>query len=263
MWRYFGIHAAHQQRCENYVQMAALVSKTLVGEKRRTWRSICQSVIMRPFNMQALERRVEEDSEKGSEFKGRRVRGRHRIQYFLDWMRRFVKEANAAKQTLGAERVEVLRLSIDDETQKVGAKENEELANQISVEVKRKMTTYAKERESGYKPTATMDGKLAYSSITKTGGDEPGVDEEIIARSIPNNLLEWNKEIGEVAKEDLVSVLQGLPFTQKKKYIRLDEALHLCSENKALSAEEAFKKADQIEPIGEILKAKLASQIGD
>ena len=79
-------------------------------------------------------------------------------------------------------------------------------------------------------------------------------------RSIPNNLLEWNKEIGEVAKEDLVSVLQGLPFTQKKKYIRLDEALHLCSENKALSAEEA---ADQIEPIGEILKAKLASQIGD
>ena len=50
---------------ECYVQMAALVSKTLVGEKRRTWCSICQSVIMRPFNMQALRRRVEEDSEKG------------------------------------------------------------------------------------------------------------------------------------------------------------------------------------------------------
>ena len=116
--------------------------------------------------MQALERRAEEDSEKGKEFKGRRVCGRHRIQYFLDWMRRFVKEANTAKQTLGAERVEVLRLSIDDETQKAGVKENEEWANQISLEVKRKMTTYTKERESGYKPTATMDGKLAYSSIT-------------------------------------------------------------------------------------------------
>jgi hypothetical protein len=44
----------------------------------------------------------------------------------------------------------------------------------------------------------------------------------------------------------LVSVLQGL-----------------CSENKTLSAEEAFIKADQIELIGEILKAKLASQIGN
>ena len=66
------------------MQMVVLVSKTLVGEKRRTWRSICQSVILCPFNMQALERQVEEDSEKGKEFKGRRVRGRHRIQYFLD-----------------------------------------------------------------------------------------------------------------------------------------------------------------------------------
>ena len=78
------------------------------------------------------------------------------------------------------------------------------------------MTTYAKERESGYKPTATMDGKLAYSSITKAGGDEPGVNEEIIVRSIPNNLLEWNKDIVERAEEDLVSAnsLENSPTTR-------------------------------------------------
>ena len=52
-------------------------------------------------------------------------------------------------------------------------------------------------------------------------------------------------------------------FHPKEEIHLLNEALCLCSENKALSSEEAFKKADQIEPIGEILKAKLASPIGD
>lgn len=38
IWRHIGIIPHHSQRCENYVQLAALVSKTLVGEARRTWR---------------------------------------------------------------------------------------------------------------------------------------------------------------------------------------------------------------------------------
>ena len=37
IWKDIGIHSHHQQRCENYVQMSALIAKTLVGEARITW----------------------------------------------------------------------------------------------------------------------------------------------------------------------------------------------------------------------------------
>ena len=49
------IHPHHQQRCQNYVQIAALIAKTMVEEARRTQRAICNSTIIRPFNMQAVD----------------------------------------------------------------------------------------------------------------------------------------------------------------------------------------------------------------
>ena len=58
-------HAIHQQRCENHVQLAALVAATNVGEDRRTWRAIALSCIMRVFNKKAVDaKRVKEPDPK-------------------------------------------------------------------------------------------------------------------------------------------------------------------------------------------------------
>ena len=92
-----------KQRCENFVQMAALIAKTRVGEKRRTWRGSCHSGLLRPFNMHSVARRKKEEEVKDKEFKGRRVSGSYRIQYFLDWMRDFVDEAADATKKLDKE----------------------------------------------------------------------------------------------------------------------------------------------------------------
>ena len=51
VWQDIVIHAMHQQRCENFVQMDALIAKTLVGEARRTWLAIAVSTIIRQFNL--------------------------------------------------------------------------------------------------------------------------------------------------------------------------------------------------------------------
>ena len=79
IWRKVAIHAHHQQRCENYVQMAALIAKTLVGEARRTWRAIAVSTIIRRFNLWALDkvRSEEKDLEKRKKIK--RVSGSKRL----------------------------------------------------------------------------------------------------------------------------------------------------------------------------------------
>ena len=51
VWQDIVIHAMHQQRCENFVQMAALIAKILVGEARRTWREIAVSTIISRFDL--------------------------------------------------------------------------------------------------------------------------------------------------------------------------------------------------------------------
>ena len=47
--------ASHQQRIENYIQMAGLVAQTGVHEMRCTWRAILQVGFIRPFNEYAIE----------------------------------------------------------------------------------------------------------------------------------------------------------------------------------------------------------------
>ena len=46
-------HPLHQQRCENYVQLAALVSSTNVSEGRRSDRLNALLLLMRPFNQES------------------------------------------------------------------------------------------------------------------------------------------------------------------------------------------------------------------
>ena len=58
-------HALHQQRCENFVQLAALVASNNTGEGRRSYRAAGLSCIVRSFNRHAAEKVNAMRKEKG------------------------------------------------------------------------------------------------------------------------------------------------------------------------------------------------------
>ena len=93
IWNEIAIHACHQQRCENWVQLAALVSKTNVSEVRRTLRAIILSTIIRPFHQWAKDYIAERSDKKAP----RRVEGAKRAKLLIKYMEKFSKRAKAKK----------------------------------------------------------------------------------------------------------------------------------------------------------------------
>ena len=90
------IHSSHQQRCENYVQLCGLISKTGVGEVRRTCRAIINSIIHRRFNLWALQRSNERRKKEGNT-PVMRVQGSERMTLFQTFIDGFFKKVEKAK----------------------------------------------------------------------------------------------------------------------------------------------------------------------
>jgi len=78
IWRDISIHSRHQQRCENCVQMAALIANALVDKARRTQRVIAAPAITRQFNLKSMKIRKEAVIDKKKRDNMKRVSGRHR-----------------------------------------------------------------------------------------------------------------------------------------------------------------------------------------
>ena len=83
------IHANHQQRCENMVQLCGLVSTTKVGENRRTARAIYQTIGPRRFNMRAI-LEANEAQEKAGLDRVKRLSLGERMTYFLKYLEDFM-----------------------------------------------------------------------------------------------------------------------------------------------------------------------------
>ncbi len=96
------IHANHQQRCENYVQLCGLLAKTGVGEVRRTCRAIMNSVINRRFSLWALQKTNKRRSDAG-EKTIKRLQGYEKIVLFAEFNKEFFKKVN--KAVLGSEKL--------------------------------------------------------------------------------------------------------------------------------------------------------------
>ena len=92
------IQPHHQQRCENFVQMAALVSKTLVGEARRTWRATAISTLMRRFNIYAIEYKRGMVKDPNKRAKITRVTGNLRVCLFSTYIDNFIREVKEARE---------------------------------------------------------------------------------------------------------------------------------------------------------------------
>lgn len=99
IWDEIAIHPSHQQRCEQYVQLAALVAKTNVSEKRRTVLAIILSSIIRPFHAWAKEQ-LEERFGKAP----RRVEGAIRGELLIVYMQLFSEKVRKARRRVTDEK---------------------------------------------------------------------------------------------------------------------------------------------------------------
>jgi hypothetical protein len=185
-----------QQRCENWVQLAALVSKTCVGEKRRTWRAIALTIIRR-FNQITLDFSRSQETDPKKKKKVRRARGAPRTEGLSDTLDEFISNVAYARESLGPEICNGVMESLQSSSNKASAKRSTIGSNQA-------------ESASGYDSTALMMGKIVISKLTKRANLDKYLDAEIEERNIqPENLPDWKT---------------SLPITDKQKLLKTDEA---------------------------------------
>ena len=250
------IHPHHQQRCENFVQMAALVSKTLVGEARRTWRATAISTLMRRFNIYAIEykRGMVKDPKKRAKIT--RVTGNLRVCLFSTYVDNFIREVKEARRALGEEKCASLADGIAGTKNKRSEEERRVFLDGFEESVRECVHKHYKaEFARGYDETAVMGGKVFLRILTKKNGLEPQIDAEMIARMIPTKMNDFVNEFGAGNER-----LEEVPIKDKKRLLRRHEAWIAIEKNVKLSLEEAVNKTNAIVPISNEMKQILRRQ---
>lgn len=254
IWRTIGIHAHHQQRCENYVQMAALISKTLIGEVRRTWRAIAVSLIIRRFNSRAVERvRAEKETEE-EKAKIKRVSGAKRVELYAEFIDDFNLEVEKGNALLGKEGRAKLAESIADKDLKASTAELKALEESFAKALTEDLKQYKDELPKGYTLTPIMGGRVLLRILTKKNGFEDAIDAELVARKIPEEDTEFIKKQGEDADLSSVSI------KTKKAALKHHQAKLEAEKNEKISIEEAKDLINSIKPFSDEMEAILAKQ---
>jgi len=245
IWRVIAIHAMHQQRCENYVQLAALVSKTHVGEKRRTWRAIALTILRR-FNQSTLDFRRSQETDPEKKKKLRRSRGAPRIDGLSDALNEFISNvANASRETLGPEICKGVMESLQSSSNKASAKEAQKMIDRFKRSAKKStIGSNQAESASGYDSTALMMGKIVISKLTKKANLEKYLDAEIEERNIqPENTPDWKTSV---------------PIANKRKLLKTDEAkYYMTFVNTSMSLVDAMSQTTSFKPQSAMCKQLL------
>lgn len=101
MWKRICIHSNHQQRCENYVQLAGLLSSTQIEEVRKSMKAMIIGSTIRPFNQYKLYKKNEKNAAEGRKAVNR-VQGADNISMWLKYADGIFKRSDKAKETLKA-----------------------------------------------------------------------------------------------------------------------------------------------------------------
>ena len=99
IWREMCIHSNHQQRIENYVQLTGLLSKTGVGEVRRSCRAIMIGCIIRRFNPWALEKKNKMLAREGKKPISR-LHSSDKVTLFLKYIAKYFIRSDRARSRL-------------------------------------------------------------------------------------------------------------------------------------------------------------------
>ena len=225
-----------------------MIAKTLVEEARRTWRSIGNSTITRPFNAWAVEKLREKETDKAKKDNIVRVRGSKRIEMFNNFLNEFRKMVRKALKDVTPEQYKTIFASIEKADNKASAAETKETEDSFERGLKKPVKTYQAELVTGYNLTAMQKGQVIMQQLSKKSGLEHLVDDELRARKIHTNMNEFISKYGEDADLSLIGI------TEKKHYIKLDKARRMVMENQHTTVEDAMKKATKIKPISASLR---------
>jgi len=249
------IHSSHQQRCENHVQLAALASKTNVGEKRRTWRAISISYLIRRFNQLSLNRMRSKETDPMKKHNKRRERGSIRTREFAAFIEEFNNGVEEARNELGPLRCKAVRKSLECSDEKVSAKERRQYISHFKNSVRRlnpNKRTKA-DSETGFERTALMNGKVPIRQLTKKAGREHYLDAELVAREIP-----LPSRFNESESDDEDCDWTDVPILEKQKILKEHEAKHIRENvNTKLTLDEARKDAKDFTPRSVLCKSLL------
>ena len=135
------IHAIHQQRCENYVQLTGLVSLTGVGEARRFNRIIIIANIIRRFNLWGLLKRNEElalELDKSGRKKRpiKRLQGSPKTRLFLQYLDAVCADIDTTKEKIGVSKWKQVRERLGNIGKKTSAAEQNARLKQFEKAIK-------------------------------------------------------------------------------------------------------------------------------
>jgi hypothetical protein len=254
IWMMIAIHSHHQQRCENFVQMSALISKTKVKEARRKQWAIAILLVIRRFNQLSLDQLQEDEPDPIKRAWLQRVRGSAQTEWLSDYTDLIFQQVAEARDKLGTVKCDAVLNSIRSGLTKVSAKERMALVASFERSVKKDtaLRKYAAETVSGYTATVLMDRKIVISAMTKKANCEGSLNLEIIARKIPLEMPEFISECGSNMCLDQVSI------KQKQYFLRLDEARCSMKDNPFLNETDAIKAASAFTPISSECQQLLA-----
>ena len=229
-------HSSHQQRCENYVQLTGLLSKTGVGEVRRSNRAIMISDFLRPFNSWGLEEKNKMQKENNKPTVAR-LQGSDKTYLYLKFITTYFKKADKAKLIVSKERLNGLKERMGSSTNKASAAEIEKKLDKFRKSLNKKQKQVTSELAAGIEKTAHMAGAVFLKLLTGTNNMADSVEAEIKARKIKVSATK----------------LKTLSLAEKRKLLKIDELKNRIGED--------LKEADikYIVPVSEVLKMFLQS----
>ena len=221
IWRRISIHANHQQRCENYVQLAGLIALTGVSEVRRSCRAISVSAIVRRFNQWAI---IEKNKRQEKQVK--RLQGSDNDSLYFEYLANFFKQVDEAKSKLGQDCWDELYNHISTNATKASKEERDNKLKSFEANLAKKRKIHKAELPTGVEQTARVGEAVYLRILTKTNKMEEYVHDEMRARE----LIISDDAVATTNKRDLQnkvseSQLKTMTIAEKRAMIRKDEYL--------------------------------------
>ena len=264
------IHASHQQRCENYVQLAGLLSKTGVGEVRKSLRAIIIGTTIRPFNLWALPVKNKMNAaKKPPQPPVNRLQGSDKTFLFHEYLDGVFKRADRGKETLksissvgNGISYENVRKRLRDGTKKASAIEQEEKLKGWENTLERPSKKVKAQEPLGIHKTAYIQEAVQLSILTDTNSrylsGDTKVDDvvmaEIKARKICKDLS--GKKAGKRR-------LKSMSLKEKRDLLRRHEYQLRSSDELELKEKEVKYIEPQSNEMKKLLTDGIQQQIFD
>ncbi|KAL7530309.1 hypothetical protein ACHAXR_007396 [Thalassiosira sp. AJA248-18] len=232
-------HSNHQQRCENYVQLTGLLSKTGVAEVRRSCRAIMIGAIIRRFNRWALDKKNKAQAKAGKD-KVDRLQGSDKTALFLTFISDFFKGTDKAREVINDEKYKAICDRLRDANKKAGANERRKKLALFEQSLNKDFTTSKAELPTGVQTTAYVAKGVFLRILTKKNKMESVVLAEIAARKI------------KVTKAKLDSLI----ISEQRRLLRVDEF-----KERRLTEELKEKDITYIMPVSNEMKKLLEDKI--